>query len=533
MKHLLLTCTVLSICLSSILAQEYFIKTYDRNDIRSSLQMSNFIIENDLIIAKTAHACAYMVDSICNTLYYIDKFTGEKVDSITLAFAGGNRNPFIKEESRYVFSGRNPYNYRKTFENAILDSNGFHIISVEHDSLNSIINQGIVQHKGYYYTYGTARIINNNELMGYIVKWNPSLDSIIWTKIINVNAKENQVFDLQVTPDGHLAYLIYATHIKDIATAPPFDPQAHYFIRKMDENGKTLNEYFLGDWQLTFGYFPNMLALSDGTYIMHSYESFWDWENASPRTGKVIKINQEMNDQVWSTYMPWEDTGHPRALYREQATHEIWDIYECRNGDVLVAGHYEDPLANILEEEKHAEGAFLTRFDSQTGEMLWHRNYLMPTDSTDGYRQDYRPFYFKKIKEDDNGDIYGMGTFRRGLPPQYDRRVFNTFLFRVNEHGCLEPNDCDTALILNTNDLIIADYTPHFFDPPYPNPVNDYLQLGHIPYERYTLYDLTGKKVQSGRYQSQINMSSMQRGMYFLELMDRQMHSYTFKIVKQ
>ena len=54
------------------------------------------------------------------------------------------------------------------------------------------------------------------------------------------------------------------------------------------------------------------------------------------------------------------------------------------------------------------------------------------------------------------------------------------------------------------------------FDRVFPNPVNDYLQLGHIPYERYTLYDLTGKKVQSGRHQSQINMSSMQRGMYFL-----------------
>ena len=41
----------------------------------------------------------------------------------------------------------------------------------------------------------------------------------------------------------------------------------------------------------------------------------------------------------------------------------------------------------------------------------------------------------------------------------------------------------------------------------YPNPVNDYLQIGHIPFDTYALYDLTGKKVQSGRYQRQINMS--------------------------
>ena len=203
----------MSICFSSVLSQEYFIKTYDRNDTRSSFLMSNFIIEEDLIIAHTGHACAYMVDSICSTLYYLDKYTGEKVDSITLAFTAGNRNPFIKEENRYVFSGRNPYNGRKTFENAILDSNGFRIISVEpveQDSLITIINQGIVQHKGYYYTYGTARNLNNTAILGYIVKWNQSLDSIIWTKIINVNATENQVFDLQVTPDGYLAYLIYA-----------------------------------------------------------------------------------------------------------------------------------------------------------------------------------------------------------------------------------------------------------------------------------------------------------------------------------
>jgi len=67
----------------------------------------------------------------------------------------------------------------------------------------------------------------------------------------------------------------------------------------------------------------------------------------------------------------------------------------------------------------------------------------------------------------------------------------------------------------------------------FPNPVRDFLQVAHIPFEHYNLYDRYGKVVLSGSVQNQINMTPMQQGLYFLELVNDNKVIHTYKLIKK
>lgn len=91
--------------------------------------------------------------------------------------------------------------------------------------------------------------------------------------------------------------------------------------------------------------------------------------------------------------------------------------------------------------------------------------------------------------------------------------------------------DCTNAGPTNTDEHHSQDATD--LQAPFPNPVQDFLQIGHIPFERYNLYDRNGKVVLSGSVQNQINMAPMQQGLYFLDLINSNNRNYSYKIIKQ
>lgn len=518
-------------------AQEYFLKEYDNYHIQAENWLRNFTINQNHILAHTVHPCNQQRDSACSTLYYLDKHSGEKQDSIEIkSFTGGGEESFIEEENRYVLAGYNFFNGRKTYENAIIDSNGVHIKSIVPNQFPWVFNSGLLEHQGYYYTYGDAgRPSEPAEVVGYITKWNHDLDSIIWTKMIDMNAKENHVLDLQVTPDGNLAYLAQAeySNIQYSDTIRGSKPDIHFYIRQMDINGTDLGQYHLENTNSAYNDIHSMLVLRDGSFLLHCYSSDFHPREYPPMLGMVIKVSNDLSQVVWSKYMPYEDTGRPDDPHRDQKVYQIRDFQQCRNGDVLVAGLFEGFNQDFIDPEgETVEGPFILRMNPQTGDILWHRYYLMLNDSTDFQRNDaYRYGWIEEVKEDENGDIYAMGNMFRGLPPEYDQSVIVSFLLKVDENGCMNDEFCDAPIILDVEESTIDPFIA--FDPPYPNPVSDYLQVGHIPYDSYKLYDLNGKVVQSGRNKSEINTSAMQRGVYILDFIDKYGQTKTYKIVKQ
>lgn len=88
--------------------------------------------------------------------------------------------------------------------------------------------------------------------------------------------------------------------------------------------------------------------------------------------------------------------------------------------------------------------------------------------------------------------------------------------------------DCDEVTIYSN----LEEHTENM-PSVFPNPVEDFLQIGHIPHKQYSLYNSSGLKVLSGGQIQQINMRDLQHGLYFLELRNENQQISTHKILKQ
>ena len=528
MKKLLLLTILVSLCFVTW-GQDYFHKVYKEKHIVFRDALKNILFKNDTLFICAAHACTEARDSLCHTIYYANT-DGYLFDSVQNAFTAGNQNPMIVENNRFIVSGRNPHNNHTTFENLVFDEEGIVSYSFSDSSFFNILNEGILSFDEFYFSYGDGRHINTpNDASAYIAKWNQSLDSLIWVKQIHENALETHVFDLQPTADGQMAFMHYVEDHREWEDS--LDTDFHFLIKKMDVEGNIIDEFYHGnEVYASSRSFPHLLAHSNGCFYFSTLEDGGGFDGHL--TGILHKINPKLDSFDWHSRFP-NDTRRPPDPnpFFDPVEYHVYDLYECQNNDLLIGGLLYDRFDDL--DSLTAEVPFLLRVDSETGEVLWKRVFLTPKDSTDRDTEftKYRYAWINQIAEDDQGDIYCMGPVQRWdsqeAPPRYDM-----FLIKINENGCFGEGSCPEDIIMDIDEVITLNPWA-YIAPPYPNPVNDYLQLGHIPYERYALYDLTGSKVQSGRHQSQINMSSMQRGVYFLELMDRQMQSYTFKILKQ
>lgn len=509
--------------------QDYFHKVYTKKHIVSKDALRNILFKNDTLFICAAHTCTEARDSICHTIYYANT-DGYLFDSIQNAFTPGNQNPMIVEDNRFIISGRNPHNNHTTFENLVFDEEGIINYSFSDSSFFNILNEGILSFDEFYFSYGDGRHINTpNDASAYIAKWNQSLDSLIWVKQMHENALETHVFDLQHTADGQMAFMHYVEDHREWSDS--LDTDFHFLIKKMDSSGQIIDEFYHGNFIYASSRdFPHLLAHSNGAYYFSSLDTAG--ARSVNRIGFLHRVNQGLDSFEWHLLFP-NDTRYPPhpEPFLDPVEYHVDDLYECKNGDILLGGLLFDRFNDF--DSLTAEVPFLLRVDSETGEVLWKRVFLTPKDSTDLYTE-FTPFryaWINQIAEDDKGDIYCMGPVRRWesqeAPPRFDM-----FLIKINENGCFGEGTCPEDIVMNIDEIITLN-PEGYFDPPYPNPVNDYLQLGHIPYEQYALYNLAGTKIRSGYYQSQINMATMQRGVYFLELMDRNQQAHTFKIIKQ
>jgi hypothetical protein len=470
-----------------------------------------------------------MQDSVCHSICKSD-LECHFFDSIPLEFAAGNQDPLIVESNRFIVSGRNPYNNHTTLENLIIDKNEKKIISTSQDLFTGVWNEGVIRHGENYFSYGDTRLLENPQFVGgYIAKWNENFDSLHWIKPINENALETHVFDLQNTYDDQMVFIHYIEEHNQWEDS--LDTRFHFLIKKMNAEGEITKEFYHGnDLYASSRSFPHLLAHSNGSFYFSTLEDESGFDGHL--TGILHKINPELDSFDWHLRFP-NDTRRPpdRNPFFDPVEYHVYDLFECQNSDVLIGGLLYDRFDDF--DSITAEVPFLLRMNSETGEVLWKRVFLTPKDSTDqGVEQTpFRYANIRQIAEDDQGDIYCMGPVLRRNSPE-DPRRFDMFLIKINENGCFGEGSCPEDIIMDIDEVITLN-PGAYIDPPYPNPVNDYLQIGHIPFDTYSMYDITGKKVQSGNYQNRINMTSMQRGMYFLELMDRKQQAHTFRIVKQ
>lgn len=172
--------------------------------------------------------------------------------------------------------------------------------------------------------------------------------------------------------------------------------------------------------------------------------------------------------------------------------------------------------------EYHQPDPTLLRFDKQTGKTLG-----MHTISGDPRTRQF----MKAVAADKDGNYITGGTFAVSLfinnTTEINRLVSTgqTDFFIAK----LENNPCGSGN-LSTENFTVKQFIL------YPNPTTDYVYINTDEnLTKYTVYDATGKEVQQGTFEEQymINLQSLHKGLYYIQISTAKGNTETSKILKQ
>ncbi len=251
--------------------------------------------------------------------------------------------------------------------------------------------------------------------------------------------------------------------------------------------------------------------------------------------GVLIKTDTN-GDEDWAVYT----TGTADEIYN--------DFIIDDDGDFLIVGAEEDETNgdyDLLLENISADGSTLYysyTFDYNAGDDEANRVY---SDGTDYFIAGY-------VEDTDNGDVdayialidvsTGDITGDEIYGDIYDEEFLDFDFTADNGFICIgwtEINgDADTDIYLVKTDENgevpsgISKLTKNTDIKIYPNPVNDFLNIetNFNEITNYTIKNISGQKVQNGQVNSSINVTNLEEGIYFIEIINNN-KTYTNKFV--
>lgn len=458
MKYLLFL--ILLIIGATLNAQNTFSKKIDLD----SNALRNYVndlktIDNNVILTSSSLCALGTSDVACLNL---SKFSikGNLEKSIVLdsfnSFTSGKEGLEVKGEE-IIISTHQKDDYFKFTSVLNYDHNLNNKKFVKYDqspSSSKIGNQGVTLVNNYFYTHG---IISNSYALPdsiQIIKIDDAGNEI-WRKYYTNDNASLKVNGLQGTPDGNLAFIMELS-------GPPgnndyFDG---YHIMKIDTSGAVLDSFVVEEPDKK----PNrLLVASDG--------SFYFGMNSHPvndipfygSSGTINKLNDDMNSLEWSFDMPNNQLVDGRYF-------EFYDFLEAKNGDIIVCGTVFDntdtELATGVPGRNSTWNGFIIRL-TPDGEMKWlrlykHNNDLLPHDE---YGK-FRPSKLDKIKELPDGRLVGAGNVYvnnrqySGIN-EAETEGFHLWLLMVDEHGCLEGEECEEIIRLSSSQDSVVSFENH------------------------------------------------------------------------
>lgn len=172
--------------------------------------------------------------------------------------------------------------------------------------------------------------------------------------------------------------------------------------------------------------------------------------------------------------------------------------------------------------EYHQPDPTLLRFDKQTGKTLGM--HTIPGDSRT--RQ-----FMKAVAADKDGNYITGGTFAvslfinntPGINPLISTGQTDFFIAKLENKPCGSGN-------LSTENFTSKRFTL------YPNPTTEFVYINTDEnLTTYMVYDATGKEVQQGTFEGhyKINLQSLNKGLYYIQISTAKGNTETSKIVKQ
>lgn len=177
---------------------------------------------------------------------------------------------------------------------------------------------------------------------------------------------------------------------------------------------------------------------------------------------------------------------------------EIFSSNECHNGS-LFSNHYADLTATPYPWNEHTEERNFCMADT---------SFFTIYSNLDSAKFDRQTFVAEQVE--------GLGTQQLATFRHYTRAIF------AYTPAC-------NGIILETNDVKIEKQVSI-----YPNPATDLLQItsrGFTPKQSW-VYDLSGKQIAEYDTATNIDVSLLTKGVYFLQMIDEDGNTATSKFLK-
>jgi hypothetical protein len=459
-----------SICVS---AQDYFIKKISFNAGTNTGR--KIISYQDRLFVLTGHFCnGQECGSIAELSYSGDTIWRTTMPDIDIARA----TIFINEDT-ITATGNNAPLYTK-FRMAHFNLNGEKLgetIEIEHpiDKFTSMFQLTSLKFQNKRLVTGGG--IQNSIVYGLIYGLNADneLDTLI---MLEPQDQESIMWEVKVDKDDNL----YTYHDIDEGG---FDDMR----KKINKFDKDLNLIWTyqsedsRDWD--GGSFGEVLE--DGRVLLVTYSPITNSPHSSIRA-----INQDgsIDWQYNVPYIPFVDDGKEESVGR---------VRQLTSGNILCMGGYTD--LTLVEPIRNSP--FIYMIDAE-GNIIWKRVFY-DLDPATGLS---RVGLVKDAIELENGDIYGTGWM------DYDGQR-EVFIFKVDENGCLDAEDCDLVqVITDTEEVKIRQDVKV-----YPNPVSDVLTIDieELP-EKVEIFTTNGLLVKTENRVKEIDVSDLSTGAYYMKV---------------
>ncbi|HZV71218.1 MAG TPA: T9SS type A sorting domain-containing protein [Saprospiraceae bacterium] len=345
-----------------------------------------------------------------------------------------------------------------------------------------------------YIICGTGKLANDAYCsIFYSVYKDGTLDTLV---ILDTASNISEIWESFIDSQGQLTLLLW--HEED-------DPGFNFRkILKLDANFNIVWSYQTENSNSNITV-PRSCELLNG----HTVFSFIGPEG-DPFLHSIRAIDNE-GELDWQYDYQW--TG--------SRTREIYRLKRLSNGDIMGSGQYSE----FEQNPRVGDSPWLFKMNA-SGDLLWEHIYY-DFDSTLNQNGSSRLGTLLDFVELENGDIITVGTIR------YNNS--DMLIMRLDSNGCLFEEYCSETNVITGID---ESYQLEKQLSIYPNPVSDIIniELKTRDYPlNFEIIDLTGVILFSGEIkedQSQINVSNLNDGFYFISLKDDLKKLYTKKFIK-
>ncbi|MCZ2100339.1 MAG: T9SS type A sorting domain-containing protein [Chitinophagales bacterium] len=320
------------------------------------------------------------------------------------------------------------------FSTDLEENKSFSIFSVD-----GIItgNEGICVDDSILYIYGL--LLKDNVDYANVIKYNMNQQTIIWDKIYKKGIKQNQIWDFKKTHDGNFIFINY--HSDAYAGS---GGNSGYQIVKIDPSGAILDTFSYKDPTIDR---QNILISKEGNIYYTTQNNPFD--HIIPTNGRINKLSIDMDTVLWSLELP-------SNAFTDGNKYRIFDYFQAANGDIMACGTVWYMPGEPLKAGLNAGwNGFLARV-SQSGELIWIRNYRLFNTHTKLPRSefgDFRSGQLVSIAETEDGHFILGGTAGYTNTQRFGLGVEDTisslWIMVVDGMGCIDGEECEDVIHLS------------------------------------------------------------------------------------